>query len=436
MKSLQQTVAWLGVIVMIALVAPGCSTDQNDLVAPASENVGPALGFIADQSVINNYNVHFDGRVVAGGNTTFTYTVSGTGVGSSMSHFTVELPGCASAPASFSPTSGANINTNQTSGIYGIEWHTNLSNNASRTYSVTFAGSVALGVVRAEVKTEGGSWSTGYVFGPCAGSHVAGSVFVDADNNGVRGAAEGGISNVTVAISDGTTSQTATTDASGNYDFLVGPGTYTVSVAASTPASDFNEDLFASFAYDVTSRSVTVGANEVVGASFGFEPKSDKIEADLDAGVLVTLGKPTRYWKGALQSALRGAKNAPYTSAQVTAFLQQIETIGAPDPFQFGASTEIAEALAILSDNHKDLETRLRKELLTSELNFVAGNSIVGETDLHLVILLWAEEVLGTSTPPAGVIVPMAIRDISDGTNATGLLGTLNGSTGGGGTDE
>jgi hypothetical protein len=438
MKSLHQSLAWLGVIVAVCLVA-GCSTDQNNFVAPTNEAVGPALGFIADQTVINNYNVHFDGRTVSGGNTTFTYTVSGTGATApSMSHFTVEVPACAGTPVSFNPVGGANLNTNQTSGIYGVEWHSSIDehNLVGAQFSVTFAGNVPLGIVRSEVKTEGGVFATGYVFGPCAGSHVAGSVFVDSDNNGARGVGESGISNVTVSINDGTATQTATTDASGNYDFLVGPGSYTVSVAAATPANDFNEDLFASFGYDVTSRSVTVGANEVVSAVFGFEPKSDKIQADVEAGILVTTGKPVRYWKSALQSALRNSKNAPYTNAQMAAFLQQIEGIGAPDPFQFGTGTEITEALAILSDNHKDLETRLRKELLTSELNFVAGNSIVGETDLHLVILLWAEEVLGPSTPPAGVIVPMAIRDLSDGTAATGLLGTLNGSTGGGGTDE
>jgi len=396
------------------------------------------LGFVPDQTVINNFNVHFDGRTVAGGNTTFTYTVSGTGVDPSMSHFTIELPPCVGAPVAFSPVGGANINTNQESGIYGLEWHSSIDENnvVGVVFSVTFAGDVPLGIVRSEVKTDGGQSETGLVYGPCAGSHVAGSVFVDADNNGVHGVGEVGIANVTVVITDGTGSQSATTDASGSYDFLVGPGTYTVSVAAATPADDFNEDLFASFIYDVTSRSVTVGANEVVDSDFGFEPKSDKIQADLEAGTLVTTGKPTRYWKSALSSAQRGAKNAPYTAAQVVAFLQQIEGIGSPDPFQFGTGTEIAEALAILSDNRKDLEVRLRKELLTSELNYVAGNSIVGQTDLHLVILLWAEEVLGPSTPPAGVIVPMAIRDLSDGTSATGLLGTLNGSTGGGGTDE
>ncbi|HEU4929818.1 MAG TPA: SdrD B-like domain-containing protein [Candidatus Krumholzibacteria bacterium] len=432
MKS--KSLAWLGVIVAICFVAPGCSTDRNDFVTPTSEAVGPMLGFVADQTVINNFNVHFDGRTVSGGNTTFAYTVSGTGVDPSMSHFTIELPPCAGAPVSYSPVGGANINTNQQSGVYGLQWHSSIDENnlVGVQFSVTFAGDVPLGIVRSEVKTDGGVWATGYVFGPCAGSHVAGSVFVDADNNGIHGIGEGGISNVTVTITDGEGSQSAVTDASGNYDFLVGPGTYTVAVAPSTPANDFNEDLFASFVYDVTSRTVTVGSNEVADADFGFEPKSDKIVADLEAGLLLTTGKPVRYWK----SALRGGKNAPYTPAQLVAFLQQIETLGVPDPFQFGAGTEIAEAYAILSDNRRDLEVRLRKELLASELNFVSGKSIVGETDLHEVLLLWCEQVLGPSTPPAGVIVPMAIRDISEGESAVGLLGTLNGSTGGGGTDE
>ena len=72
----------------------GCSTDRTDLTAPTGQTpVEANFDFVGQQTTINNYNVHFDGRLVSGGNTTFTYTVTGTGAGSSMTQFTVELCG-------------------------------------------------------------------------------------------------------------------------------------------------------------------------------------------------------------------------------------------------------------------------------------------------------------------------------------------------------
>ncbi len=437
MKSLHQSLAWLGVIVVFGLVAPGCSTDQNELVAPTSEAVGPTFSFVADQAVINHFNVHFDGRTVAGGNTTFTYTVSGTGVDPSMSHFSIELPPCAGAPVSYSPVGGANINTNPQSGVYGLQWNSSIDENnlVGVTFSVTFAGNVPLGIVRAEVRTNGGVWATGDVFGPCSGSRVDGRVFVDADNNGLQSPSEGGIGNVTVAITDGTETHTAATDAAGNYSFVVLPGSYTVSVTSPTPANDFNEDLFASFLFDVTSRTVNVPANAVENAHFAFEPKPSKITDDLEAGVLLTAGKPARFWKSELSKAINNRKGV-YTAAQLTAFLQQIEAIGIADPYQFTDGNELASAMAVFNDNTNDLIVKLKKEVLASELNFVSGNGLVGESDLHEVLLLWGEELISAPAPTAGTITPMAIKDISDGSSALGMFGLMNGSTGGGGTDE
>ena len=178
-------------LALVALVAGGCAmespTDSTSPAIPAfSPSVVTVTGFVSDETIINHYSVHFDGRTYANDQTTFTYTVRGTGVDPSLSHFTVELPACAPAPASYSPTTSANINTNQSSGIYGIEWHLSVAkdNFVGRTYSITFPGDVPLGIVRAEARTEGGVGAIGNVFGPCAGSHVTGKVFVDVDENG------------------------------------------------------------------------------------------------------------------------------------------------------------------------------------------------------------------------------------------------------------
>ena len=442
-SSLNPISRWLGVVALAGLLMAGCSADPTDVSQSNEPVLTPALvptpSFISDETTINHYVVHFDGRTVSGGNTTFTYTVRGTGVDPSLSHFTLELPACAGAPVSYSPTGSANINTNQSSGIYGIEWHLGVSkdNFAGQTYSVTFAGDVPLGIIRSEVKTEGGASAVGHVYGPCDGFHVSGSVFVDANNDGSRGPSEGGIDNVTVALTDGVDTITALTDQDGNYTFVVTAGNYTVSVEAATAASDFNEDLFGIFTVvSPTSLAVTVGPN--ASASFAFEPQVGKVVADVESGLLDTEGRSVRYWKSQLRPATSGKNGSDYTAAQLLAFVQAIETLGITNPFQFGTGTEIAEALAILNEGGSNEIVKLRRELLASELNFVSGNSLVGQEDLHEVLIIYGEELLAQPAPaPApGLIIPMAVRNPSEVGAAGGMFGTLNGSTGGGGTED
>lgn len=74
--------------------------------------------------------------------------------------------------------------------------------------------------------------STGFSFGEVKASSIAGTVYIDTNNNGAKDTGENGIANVTVRLT-GTDAQgesvsrTATTDASGNYIFAnLLPGTY------------------------------------------------------------------------------------------------------------------------------------------------------------------------------------------------------------------
>jgi SdrD B-like domain len=439
--SLNPISRWLGVVALAGLLMAGCSADPTDVSQSTEPVLTPALvptpSFISDETTINHYVVHFDGRTVSGGNTTFTYTVRGTGVDPSLSHFSVELPACAGEPVSYSPTGSANINTNQSSGIYGIEWHLSVAkdNFVGQTYSITFPGDVPLGIVRSEVKTEGGASAIGYVYGPCDGFHISGSVFVDANNDGARSPSEGGIGNVTVALTDGVDTITALTDPAGNYTFVVTAGSYTVSVPAATAAFDFNEDLFATSTV-VSPTSLVVAVGPDASANFAFEPKSSKIIADLEAGILDSEGRSVRYWKSQLRPATTGKNSSDYTAAQLLAFVQAVETIGIADPFQFGAGTEISDALAILSQGGSDEIIKLRRELLASELNFVSGNGLVGEEDLHEVLIIYGEELLNQAAPAPVSIIPMAVKAPSETGEAGDMFGTMNGSTGGGGTED
>ncbi|HEX5131304.1 MAG TPA: SdrD B-like domain-containing protein [Candidatus Krumholzibacteria bacterium] len=445
LASLNRTIRTSAAIALVALLAAGCERDNPVATSSSFETPGlaPALttSFVSTDVVINYYAVHFNGRTYADGKTTFSYTVTGTGVDPSLSHFAVELPACAGAPVAYSPTGSANINTNQSTGIYGLEWHLSVAkdNLAGRTYTMTFNGDVALGIVRAEVQTEGGASAVGSVFGPCAGSHITGKVFVDADKTGTLTNGEAGIANVTVMVSNGSSSVTALTDASGDYDFLVANGSYTLSVPAATAATDFNEDLYASFsAFSATSLPVSVSGSNSPNHNFAFSPQSDNLKTAIETGVILTDGKDVRFWKSELKSAITGGGQHTYTAAQVTTWVQQIQAFGLATPFQFTPGKELQDALAILSVNSKtDYLGQLLKQLLAAELNFFSGNTLVGEADLHEVLILWGEELaVQPVTTTIFTTTGTGTTKIDPYASGTGLLGTMNGSTGGGGGDE
>jgi hypothetical protein len=112
--------------------------------------------------------------------------------------------------------------------------------------------------------TGGGTVSGGNfgIYQVVAVSNVSGTVFDDANHNGVRDPGEGGVAGASVSLGNGTTTLVTSTDGSGNYHFgNVGPGNYTVTLqlgaglAASTPTS-----------YPV---DATTGGGTVSGGDFG-----------------------------------------------------------------------------------------------------------------------------------------------------------------------
>lgn len=102
-----------------------------------------------------NYAVVFDGLVFDGLTTTYSYTVTGTGTPPALSFFIVELPVC-TLPLEVitaTPNEAVEVVADPNTNIYGIKWDLPLAENASRTYSFSFDGYVALGgPVQAAVK--------------------------------------------------------------------------------------------------------------------------------------------------------------------------------------------------------------------------------------------------------------------------------------------
>ena len=412
-------------LVILAITLAGCGvrqtpTSPNGSMSGVSSGRRAAPTASASQ-IIGNYNVRYDGRTVAGGQTTFAYTVSGTGAGTGINHFVIQLPACAPALASSSPSNGTIVN-DANSGLFGIKWgNLSIGPTESAAFSITFPGNVSEGLVRVSVKA-GNDVGVGILPGPCQGWRVTGTVYIDQDSSRSRnGSNEPGIlANVTVALVDAAGNiETALTDAGGNYSFpLHLEGTYTVRVDAATPASDFNETLTQSFnATGPTSVNVTLGPDATV--NFGFKPQTRKLIADFNNGILSSTGLPASFWIKALRSATRGDTYGGYDANSLRALLAQIEGSFLPVPYQFTDGNELQEALAIIAGNPRTSRDVLYQTLLVSELNDAAGKGIVGQADLQHVLLSWAESLIAASSSVVAIAATDGVVMTPDGRWAT-----------------
>jgi hypothetical protein len=327
------------------------------------------------------------------------------------------------------------------SGLYGIKWNLSIAPDGSRSYSITYPGDIPLGIIRASVKASTVA-ETGAVTGPCEGFLISGTVYVDADENGVRNVAdESGITDVTVSLvhGDGYVEK-ATTGASGDYLFIALDGTYTVRIDMATAENDFNENLAASFdPTGPTSLIVTVGPDSP-GNDFGFYPQAEEITYDIEQGVLPTNGEPAKFWKKQVRAAMSGSQGkVEFDAATIAQFIAEIQELYLPDPFQFTPGNEHAEVMEILSIVSKDPLQILHRELLVAEFNEVSGKGLVGSAALQSVLIAWAEAIYVEATTPApaglnsspdrpllGQLIDQRVVDAGD------LLMGLNGNTGGG----
>lgn len=423
-------------LVILAAVLAGCAQRQLP-TSPDTAAPGPSFGRRAALATsgsepVLNYIVRYDGRIVVGGRTTFTYTVSGTGVGSVLNHFVIEIPSCAPALASSTPH-GGNVIADPTSGLFGIKWgDLSLGTSESRVFSITFPGDVPEGLVRVAVKA-GPDVGIAELPGPCKGIFlISGTLFVDPDSSGSRGATEPGIlADVTVALVDGSDAiETVLTDSNGHFSFMRVRGTYTVRVDASTPATDFNEELAESFsATGSNAVSVTVGP-DASGVDFGFKPMTRKLIADFQTGALTSTGEPGSFWIKAFRAASRGNSYGGFDAASLQALLAQIEGSFSPDPYQFTDGSELQEALAILTSKSRVPVDVLYLELFVAELNDASGKGLVTDPDLQDVMLSWGESLIIASRSAAGSSLSLEEFELEE---ASAFFGLVNNSARGGG---
>ena len=193
-------------------------------------------------------------------------------------------------------TNGANVNLTATTDAAGNYSFTGLAASNAAGYTVTEAqpagfldgkdaagsagGTLANDKVSAVVLGAGVA-ATGYTFGELAPASLAGSVFIDANNDGTRQGAETGIPNALVTLTGtndlgAAVSLTATTDASGNYSFAnLRPSTaagYTLTEtqpAGFLDGKDAAGTLGGTLANDKVSAVVVASGSAGVGYTFG-----------------------------------------------------------------------------------------------------------------------------------------------------------------------
>jgi hypothetical protein len=440
-------------LLALAAVLAGCGQRQTP-ISPDPAAINSASGRTASlaasgSEAIGNYTVRYDGKTFTGGNSTFTYTVIGTGPGPGINHFVIEVPSCAGALVASSPNQGV-LGTDSNSGIFGVKWgNLSIGPSESATFTVTFAGDVSERLDRVSIKS-GGNVGVAVLPGPCQGFYIRGKVFVDPNADGVRNATNepGILAGVTVSLVSGLQVETQVTDSQGNYSFLKLPGTYTVRVDASTPASDFNERLASSFGATTATSTVVTTGPDLNSVDFGYKPNSKKIVSDFDNGVLSSNGVPAGFWIKAFKAAIKGDSFGGFNATSLRALLGQIEGYLFPTPYQFNDGTDLQEALAILSGNPGDSFGDLYQQLFVAELNDAAGKGIVADPAFQDVLLSWAESLIvgGISTATTGIASTgratprgwdvIQATGADEFTQATTVVKKINNARGGGGSPD
>lgn len=384
--------------------------NENELPLSFSSVNGDVPDYLKhyEQTVIDGNTIRFTGRSVSKNTegevirTTFSYSITNDGTTSQTNNFFLETPSCAGSLHSFNPTQSASVNSE------GISWSNAIPNEGTRNYSYTFSGDVPLGIITTSL-TRSSSTITRKVIGPCAGVYtLSGSVFIDANEDGVKQATETGIANVVITINDAESpeiSWTTTTSIFGNYSFRVLSGTYTVS----SPEQLFGGTYTASTENSI---EVEVPEKDVENLHFGYLLNSDKALKDLTEGDLANSlnTQPTRYWVQQVRHA--GRNNSILTMDKLNTLLTNIQNYLPPDPYGLSGSTNKQRtALNILTNPIRTELDAFLQQLLTAELNIEFGLG-TGNTDYDEALRIYSRSLVACVNDPSCIIEtsPLAMQ--------------------------
>lgn len=440
-------------LLTISVTAYACSDLVNPLTVDSESKLESETGETTDIRLqnnntdpvpLNNYLVTFNGKSYDQENdqSTFSYTVSGTGIEPALNYLFIETPTCAGAPIAYSPVQSAKVNPE------GITWEASISSTSSQDYSITYSGDLPIGAVDA-VSESGNVEGSAEIPGPCKGFYtISGSVFVDGNSNGIKNTSESGIQNVTVNLINAAGmefNQKTTSNGTYSYEVFAGsnPADFRIEVKSETADdTDFNEGLFDGYtATTLSSKTVTVNGADASGIDFGFAPQTAKLILQFEEGQILLDTEEPKFWIQQLRFAQKNNANADISAVDLLGYLDVIEQLFLTDPFQFG-DNKIDAALTILTGPAKTELESLLIQLLAAELNVVSGRGS-GNLDFDLALIAYGESAadelkngtvslnIQSSISTSTTDVTSAVRtSISD---AESLLTSFNSSGGGGG---
>lgn len=238
---------------------------------------------------------------------------------------------------------------------------------------------------------------------------ISGTVFMDADSSGAN-ESEPGLSNVTVELQDsfGNVVATSLTSESGGYEFTGLPaGDYRLVVQPENDQDDFNE-LLTDYFVPTTETEITLSAlsEDSAGNDFGFAPDTAAIlddfnqdDQDGNGVVFQGNGKTIGFWKHQNKVAASGKGKAQVDAVTLQGYIDAIEELLLPEPFQFDDANEYLAAHDVMAQQTSDAVELLRKQLLGTEFNDVSGRGLEAPYDqLQDKIIALAEHLVANNT--------------------------------------
>jgi hypothetical protein len=261
---------------------------------------------------------------------------------------------------------------------------------------------------------------------------VSGTVFMDADWSGAN-ESEPGLSNVTVELHDslGNVVASGLTSESGEYEFVGLPaGDYQLVVQPENAQEDFNE-LLTDYFVPTTDTEITLSAlsEDSAGNDFGFAPDTTAILDDFDQDdqdgngvVFEGNGKTIGFWKHQNKVADSGKGRAQVDAVTLQGYIDAIEELLLPEPFQFDDANEFMAAHDVMAQRTSDAVELLKKQLLGTEFNDVSGRGLEAPYDeLQDKIIALAEHLAANSDLFTREEL-LDVKDICDLINNSGNL--------------
>ena len=350
--------------------------------------------------------------------TVFEYRVTVDG-DPDLSHFNIEAPvGCELAVVSGPDEVGKDGSAPDAyAATSWFKWDQGQGDGTER-YFLTLEGNVA-GVTGMAVVKAGQYYAVGDVIVPSCGEpdtvppvslyEISGTVFMDADMSGLN-EDEPGISNVTVELrdSEGNVVATAPSSEAGTYEFTDLPsGDYTLVVLPENDILDDFNEILADYFIATTETEITLaGLNgDSEGNDFGFAPDVGAIIDDFNPedpdgnGVVFNgNGKTIGFWKHQNAVADKGKGRAQVDRETLQGYIDAIEELLLVEPFQFDDANEFRAAHDVMAMRTSDALELLKKQLLGTEFNDVAGRGLEAPLDeLQDKLIAWGEHLAANS---------------------------------------